>query len=413
MEETQIEAHHTVLTMSIVGLSVIGMTVVLVLIATIATDLVLNLNDLLIVTDNGCYLAGLSVILFKVYKFHTHHKRIQKLTEAIYKPIQNIRQSVDPGVITILKSNTFYENIGFTFFTSMGGILMIALIFFVPKNEGDLPIRAAYPFDTTISPMHEFAAVTQMFAVAYGLAAILLMDTIGLGFMRWINVQLIILTSNYQNCTSQYQNKNHLNTSGNNVELIKSDMSSWMTMDGSQDLTEISTFVPFMDNEFDVENNFIQRFKKCVINHRRLIRIIDDINITFSGSMLMQLFASFTMICLTGFQAVLGAKEKSNLMKFGIYLGAAFTQLLYWCWYGNELFYQKHSLLVAQWMSGWENQLNSTSKILIIMSMIRTMQPLELKAGAFFTMSMETFITVVKSSYSFFALLTTVTTGEN
>ncbi|KAK0171676.1 hypothetical protein PV328_005098 [Microctonus aethiopoides] len=299
------------------------------------------------------------------------------------------------------------------FYNIMGGILMIALIFFVPKNEGDLPIRAAYPFDTTISPMHEFAAVTQMFAVAYGLAAILLMDTIGLGFMRWINVQLIILTSNYQNCTSQYQNKNHLNTSGNNVELIKSDMSSWMAMDGSQDLTEISTFVPFMDNEFDVENNFIQRFKKCVINHRRLIRIIDDINITFSGSMLMQLFASFTMICLTGFQAVLGAKEKSNLMKFGIYLGAAFTQLLYWCWYGNELFYQKHSLLVAQWMSGWENQLNSTSKILIIMSMIRTMQPLELKAGAFFTMSMETFITVVKSSYSFFALLTTVTTGEN
>ncbi|KAK0180385.1 hypothetical protein PV327_006029 [Microctonus hyperodae] len=393
MEETQIEAHHTVLTMSIAGLrfcgiwrldssasiyikqlhflsSVLGMTVVLLLITTIATDLVLNLNDLLIVTDNGCYLAGLSVILFKVYKFHIHHKRIQKLTEAIYKPFQNIQQSADPGVITILKSNTFYENLG------------------------ELPIRAAYPFDTTISPMHEFAAVTQMYAVAYGLVAILLMDTVGLGFMRWINVQLIILTSNYQNCTSQYQNKNHFNTSGSTSE-IESDMAPWIAMGSNRDLTEISTFVPFMDNEFDVRNNFIERFKKCVINHRRLIRIIDDINITFSASMLMQLFASFTMICLTGFQAVLGAKEKSNLMKFGIYLGAAFTQLLYWCWYGNELFYQKHSLLIAQWMSGWENQLNSTSKILIIMSMIRTMQPFELKAGSFFTMSMETFITVI------------------
>lgn len=66
---------------------------VLILTGTIAADLVLHSNDLLIVTDDGCYLAGLSVILFKIYKFHHHHQLIRKLTAAVHKPIDILRRS--------------------------------------------------------------------------------------------------------------------------------------------------------------------------------------------------------------------------------------------------------------------------------------------------------------------------------
>ncbi|KAK0091854.1 hypothetical protein PV326_002614 [Microctonus aethiopoides] len=348
--------------------SIIGTLMVLILTGTIAADLVLHSNDLLIVTDDGCYLAGLSVILFKIYKFHYHHQVIRKLTAAVHKPIDILRR--------------------------ISGILWIALIFIVPRNPGELPLRASHPFDTTTYPMHQLVFIIQMYAVAYGLITILLMDALAVGFLRWINVQLIILTFDYENCN--YSERNNSNSFLNSSKSVKNHTESWTLMSILRDPVRISKFtscVKSKDENF--ENTFTLRLKRCVINHQRLIDVVNDVNDVFGTSMLMQVFASITMICLTGFQAVLGAKEKSNLIKFVVYLSAALSQLFYWCWYGNELIYQKHSLIMAQWMSGWEDQLNPTSKILIIMSMMRALQPLELKAGAFFILSMDSFITVI------------------
>ncbi|KAK0180857.1 hypothetical protein PV327_003194 [Microctonus hyperodae] len=422
MEKTEAKKHFSVYTMAIIGLrfcgiwyvddpctsiytkllnffsSLIGTLMLLILTGTIAADLVFHSNDLLIVTDDGCYLAGLSVILFKIANFHNHHQVIRKLTAAVHKPIDILRRSSDKEVLSIIDSNTFYENMGFCFFISISGILWIALIFIVPKNPGELPLRAAHPFDTTTYPMHQLAFIIQMYAVAYGLVTITLMDALALGFLRWINVQLIILTFDYQKCnlTPNYSHRNDSNSCLSSSKLVKNHTESWDLMNTISNSVRTSKFTSCIKNKDEnVENTFTLRFKRCVTNHRRLIAIINDVNDVFGTSLLMQVFASITMICLTGFQAVLGAKEKSNLIKFVVYLSAALSQLFYWCWYGNELIYQKHSLMVAQWMTGWEDQLNPTSKILIIMSMMRTLQPLQLKAGAFFILSMDSFITVI------------------
>ncbi|KAK0177459.1 hypothetical protein PV328_001510 [Microctonus aethiopoides] len=374
--------------------SIIGTLMVLILTGTIAADLVLHSNDLLIVTDDGCYLAGLSVILFKIYKFHYHHQVIRKLTAAVHKPIDILRRSSDEEVLLVINNSTFYENIGFSFFVSISGILWIALIFIVPRNPGELPLRASHPFDTTTYPMHQLVFIIQMYAVAYGLITILLMDALAVGFLRWINVQLIILTFDYENCN--YSERNNSNSFLNSSKSVKNHTESWTLMSILRDPVRISKFTSCVKSkDANFENTFTLRLKRCVINHQRLIDVVNDVNNVFGTSMLMQVFASITMICLTGFQAVLGAKEKSNLIKFVVYLSAALSQLFYWCWYGNELIYQKHSLIMAQWMSGWEDQLNPTSKILIIMSMMRALQPLELKAGAFFILSMDSFITVI------------------
>lgn len=80
--------------------------------------------------------------------------------------------------------------------------------------------------------------------------------------------------------------------------------------------------------------------------------------------MLVQMISSTSIICLTGFQAVVVrylldediiawlacimidfhrskqvGGQSSNIMKYGIYLSAAMSQLFYICWLGNELGY--------------------------------------------------------------------------
>nr|QNL14948.1 olfactory receptor 4 [Aulacocentrum confusum] len=427
MEDIKVQTRHKVVKMAIIGLrlcgiwslesstpnylqhlhylsGVFGILAILIFIGTLVGDLMMNIKDLLIITDDGCFLAGITIVLFKVYKFQTQRHKLTRLTKATHEPIDGLLKSSDFGLLTILKMNNIVENFGFSCLTLLGMILVLALIFLVPTNDGELPIRANFPFDTTTWPMHQVAFFLQMFAVAYGLMAILLIDTIGLGLMRWINVQLIILSFNYQNCNQLCKDNifTHLKNFNNNSHNCPNEK------------LQICEFLPFNENEKkELQDSWLWRFTTCIKNHQRLINMVDEFNELSSSSMLVQLFCSFSMICLTAFQAALGVKDKSNLLKFMLYLGAAFSQLLYWCWYGNVLFYQRMSLLNSQWMSGWENQCLSQCSSFLIIAMIQTFRPLELKAGKFFTLTMTTFIDVIRSSYSFFVLLTSVTDISN
>lgn len=211
-------------------------------------------------------------------------------------------------MLSVINNNTFYENMGFSFFISISGILWIALIFIVPKNPGELPLRAAHPFDTTTYPMHQLVFIIQMYAVAYGLITILLMDALAVGFLRWINVQLIILTFDYEKCNlaPNYSDRNDFNSFLNSLKSVKNHTESWTLINILRDPMRISKFTScVMSKDENFENTFTIRLKRCVINHQRLINVINDVNGVFGTSMLMQVFASITMICLTGFQAVL------------------------------------------------------------------------------------------------------------
>ncbi|XP_011314328.1 odorant receptor 49a-like [Fopius arisanus] len=124
--------------------------------------------------------------------------------------------------------------------------------------------------------------------------------------------------------------------------------------------------------------------------------------------MFYQLFASSAMICFTGFQAALGARESANLIKFALYCGTAFSQLLSWCLIGNMLLHESLTLTNSQWQSGWEDEQYFNFAYLIIFAMVRANRSLELKAINFYSVSMDTFIVISRASYSFFTLLVAV-----
>ncbi|XP_057332870.1 uncharacterized protein LOC130672345 isoform X2 [Microplitis mediator] len=368
MKNTSIESRRSALSMAIAGLrlcgiwsldssspiflkllnnisNIFGITALIIFVGTLTIDLILNSHDLLIATDDGCYLAGISVIVFKVYNFCRHHKRIKNLIDATYRPIYVLQKSTDVGLKRILDTTAYHQDLEFWFFVLLGSSLTIALMFFVPTKDGALPIRAAYPFDTTKSPMYEIAFILQFYAVAYGIMAIVFIDTVGLGIIKWINIQCLILASNYTNCRI---NKSRLISleSHDNLSMIASIAEDIKNINDDYDEKEpnITTFCPFDEPDTaEISDCFVARFKRCTKNHQQLLDTVDQLNDCFSSSMLMQLFASFSMICLTGFQAVLGATTKTSLIKFVLYLGAACTQLFNWSWVGNELLYQPYS----------------------------------------------------------------------
>ncbi|XP_076172136.1 uncharacterized protein LOC143149035 [Ptiloglossa arizonensis] len=59
----------------------------------------------------------------------------------------------------------------------------------------------------------------------------------------------------------------------------------------------------------------------------------------------------------------------------------------------------------SQWLSDWQHECLIDIVMLFTLSIIFTRQSIKLRAGAFYILSLDTFIAIIKRSYSVFTLL--------
>ncbi|KAH0548924.1 hypothetical protein KQX54_004346 [Cotesia glomerata] len=336
-------------------------------------DALANVTDLTIFGYDGCFFFGTCMFVFKACKFSVLRKEITKLTDEVYGPIDILLQSS------------------------------------VPRERGVLPIRAVYPFDTTVSPNYELTIFYQFYCFAYCLTVILVLDSTVIGLMRWLTIQVLALTNNYKNCNSKLTKRAGLISP---IEACKTFERIKVSKIADQE-TEIREFLAFEKQEIgDCNDNYVGRFKICIRHHQRIKKIVNDFNNTFSSFLLIQFATSSCIICLNGFMIILNMDNGTNLMRFGIYLSVCFSELLILCFYGNQFIYMADTLTSNQWMSGWEctNEKNRNNGLsnLVTTSMMPTLKPLQFKAVGLFVLSMPTFLTILKTSYSTLILLTTV-----
>lgn len=174
---------------------------------------------------------------------------------------------------------TLYQKLQTYSFIVVAAFLIIALIFLVPTDNGSLPIRAKYPFNSTVEPFHTVAFVIQAGAVTNGIIAILCMDDTLQGICRFILLQLEVLESNYRHCSTKWPR------------------GSLQTKKSRTNATRINCFVPFIPNEVhEVDDLFIKRFKLCIRHHERLMNIVRDVNNVYGIGMFCQLVASISMM---------------------------------------------------------------------------------------------------------------------
>ncbi|XP_044580132.1 uncharacterized protein LOC123262121 [Cotesia glomerata] len=377
--------------------------------STVGADALANVTDLTIFGYDGCFFFGTCMFVFKACKFSVLRKEITKLTDEVYGPIDILLQSSDRGIVINIKKHLFYETVQlYSLFVSII-IMTIAIIFLVPRERGVLPIRAVYPFDTTVSPNYELTIFYQFYCFAYCLTVILVLDSTVIGLMRWLTIQVLALTNNYKNCNSKLTKRAGLISP---IEACKTFERIKVSKIADQE-TEIREFLAFEKQEIgDCNDNYVGRFKICIRHHQRIKKIVNDFNNTFSSFLLIQFATSSCIICLNGFMIILNMDNGTNLMRFGIYLSVCFSELLILCFYGNQFIYMADTLTSNQWMSGWEctNEKNRNNGLsnLVTTSMMPTLKPLQFKAVGLFVLSMPTFLTILKTSYSTLILLTTV-----
>ncbi|XP_046436274.1 uncharacterized protein LOC124188047 isoform X2 [Neodiprion fabricii] len=116
------------------------------LITTLSADAYTYNDDLLVVTDDGCIIAGLSVILIKLLSFQLNPDKVERMIDFVDKNIRALHEEGNPEHLKIWKYYVLRERVTIYSFGTIGMFLVFALMFLTTTEPGELPIRSRQIF---------------------------------------------------------------------------------------------------------------------------------------------------------------------------------------------------------------------------------------------------------------------------
>ncbi|KAK7789384.1 hypothetical protein R5R35_007469 [Gryllus longicercus] len=101
-------------------------------------------------------------------------------------------------------------------------------------------------------------------------------------------------------------------------------------------------------------------------------------------------------------------QDADQLVKSLMYLSVAVLQLLLVCAFGEALRAAGAALGDAAYASGWELRAQPPRTRALALLLLRAQRPLVLRAGGLYPVTLNSFASVLNTSYSYFALLRTI-----
>nr|APC94239.1 odorant receptor 12 [Pyrrhalta maculicollis] len=155
-------------------------------------------------------------------------------------------------------------------------------------------------------------------------------------------------------------------------------------------------------------NETLKELKEYVVCHQKILRYITLIQRNvYSKLMFLQCIGSIMVICVLGFQFTMTVNW-FLFIQHATYFSSMIFQIFGYTWFGQKFMGKSQEITQACYMSRWyECDIRIQKMLLNIMT--RTKKPLVL-SSYIFDLTLETFIGVLKSSYSYMALLRTMYT---
>ncbi|XP_028047908.1 odorant receptor 46a isoform X2 [Monomorium pharaonis] len=144
--------------------------------------------------------------------------------------------------------------------------------------------------------------------------------------------------------------------------------------------------------------------RDCICHHNRIFEYAYMVNNMFTKIIGIQFSASMLVICSNLYRIAM-AKDSVIFISLVMYTGCILAQIFIYCWFGNEV-----RVKSLQFMNNiyydieWSVLSNSNKKGLLII-MKRAMIPIEFSSAYIITMNLDSFVALLKMSYSAFNLL--------
>ncbi|KAJ3663548.1 hypothetical protein Zmor_007801 [Zophobas morio] len=320
-----------------------------------ATNLFFVLDDLVALTGTIYLLLTEILCVFKIY-YITKNMSIVKTMMRMLN--HDLFQPRDVNQVVLVQPNLDFWKTIYKMFMVMalgGNIFWAAFPLLDKANEANrLPFLAWYPYDTNISPYYEITYTHQVLTYTYICFTHINIDTLIAALNMYITSQFDILCDNLR--------KLH-----------------------------------FSDN---VKTNLV----KCIKHHWLILRFAEKANQFFEWIILIQFFISVIIVGITLFQITIVAPFSTEFLFLITYGVAVVTQIFMYCWFGNEVQVKSNIVSFAIYESKWPDFSKEIQKY-VWFFMFRSQTPVKMSALNVFYLSLESFMAILKTSWSYFALL--------
>ncbi|KAL0112594.1 hypothetical protein PUN28_012115 [Cardiocondyla obscurior] len=287
---------------------------------------------------------------------------IQTLLEKPHKP-----QNKDEVAIQI-KFNKFIRScsLGYTFLAtcSVTGLTVGSIINIL---HGHLPYRIWLPFNYSVRVFYILAA-HQMITLAFAATINVGTETMVLGLFIQTCAQLEIFEDRLRKLIINKTTNNKYHGHAHSLNKNK---------------TEISDYINY---------------------HLSIYKYAKTVNIVFNEVLFFQFFGSILVLCTSVYYLSMHIKELSAIVFLLMYTICMFAQIFVYCWSGNEVILKSASTGEAIYRMDWPS-LSVTEKKELMMIMARTNIPIKFTSSFLITMSLQSYSSILKTSYSAFNLL--------
>ncbi|XP_072754237.1 uncharacterized protein [Anoplolepis gracilipes] len=143
--------------------------------------------------------------------------------------------------------------------------------------------------------------------------------------------------------------------------------------------------------------------RECIRQHDSIFKFAFMINKKFQIIIGIQFIVSTLVVCSNLYQL---AKITLNAQAFTLilYTCSMLTQILIYCWYGNEVKLKSIELITNIFKMEWFT-LDQSGKTNLLIIMNRSLIPIEFSSAYILTMNLDSFVSLLKTSYSAYNLL--------
>ncbi|KAF3054597.1 Odorant receptor 024 [Nylanderia fulva] len=287
---------------------------------------------------------------------------VQLLMKAPYKP-----QDEDEMVIQA-KCDEFIKSCSIKYLllviSSVTGMTIGSML---NVMQGHLPLRIWLPYDINASPVFWIISIQQIISTIF--AAIINTGT-----------ETLIFGLSLQTCAQFEIYENRLR------KLVTSKIASYLK------------HLPASSN-----NEKLIEISECIHHHLCIYKFAKTINIIFNQVLFVQFFGSILILCTSVYYVSTHMMEVKSATLI-IYTFGMFVQIYILCWCGNEVMLKSMSVGNAIYHMDWPLLAASEKKELLII-MIRSTVPIKFTSSFLITLSLQSFGSILKASYSAFNVL--------
>ncbi|XP_075983200.1 uncharacterized protein LOC142981288 [Anticarsia gemmatalis] len=148
----------------------------------------------------------------------------------------------------------------------------------------------------------------------------------------------------------------------------------------------------------------------CLKHHQAVITFTELVENAYHSYLLFQLTGSVGIICMSALRILVLDWRSVQFFSILTYLSVMISQLFVCCWCGHELTAISEDLHTVFYKCIWYEQ-DVKFKRDLCFAMMRMSRPLVLRAGRYILLSRQTFVAILRMSYSYFAVLNQTTMG--